>query len=199
MQTPKEYIKNLKAKKITKQMLADCIFSANKRAKNYRNLARDSWYHEDKLAEKRDSFYRKKETLLAILEPVCIHKESYPVKTRVYSRDFPYYSHYLYQKRKHQVVWQNSFYDYHNDEEVEFFDYISGTQDYYYLYYQVGDKDFHSPIKIEDLEELSKKLQVVTLEDNIVTDGKDVSELISNQFVDKVVALVNSKDFELVE
>ena len=37
MKTPKEYQDNLKKKIITEEMLADCLYSVNKRAKNYRN------------------------------------------------------------------------------------------------------------------------------------------------------------------
>lgn len=33
MRTPKEYTQNLKQKIITKQMLADCLYSVNKRAR----------------------------------------------------------------------------------------------------------------------------------------------------------------------
>lgn len=40
MKTPTEYTKNLKKKTITEQMLSDCLFSINKRAKNYRDQAK---------------------------------------------------------------------------------------------------------------------------------------------------------------
>lgn len=41
MKTPLEYTKNLKNKIITKQMLLDCLYSSNKRAKNYRDKERE--------------------------------------------------------------------------------------------------------------------------------------------------------------
>ena len=37
MKTPKEYTQNLKNGIITAEMLSDCIFSCNKRAKNWRD------------------------------------------------------------------------------------------------------------------------------------------------------------------
>ena len=40
MKTPKEYRDNLLNHIITKQMLVDCLYSANKRAKNYRDKER---------------------------------------------------------------------------------------------------------------------------------------------------------------
>ena len=41
MRTPKEYTDNLKKKIITENMLLDCLYSVNKRAKNYRDKERD--------------------------------------------------------------------------------------------------------------------------------------------------------------
>ena len=40
MKTPKEYRDNLLNHIITKQMLVDCLYSVNKRAKNYRDKER---------------------------------------------------------------------------------------------------------------------------------------------------------------
>ena len=40
MRTPKEYTDNLKKKTITESMLLDCLYSVNKRAKNYRDKER---------------------------------------------------------------------------------------------------------------------------------------------------------------
>lgn len=41
MKTPKEYRDNLLNHIITKQMLVDCLYSVNKRAKNYRDKERN--------------------------------------------------------------------------------------------------------------------------------------------------------------
>ena len=59
MRTPKEYTNNIKNHIITKQMLLDCLYSSNKRAKNWRDKERDE----------------QKDIMLSILHPVCIHKE----------------------------------------------------------------------------------------------------------------------------
>ena len=50
MKTPKEYSDNLSNHIITKQMLVDCLYSVNKRAKNYRDKEREQrtysrWHH----------------------------------------------------------------------------------------------------------------------------------------------------------
>ena len=41
MRTPKEYTNNIKNYIITKQMLLDCLYSSNKRAKNWRDKERE--------------------------------------------------------------------------------------------------------------------------------------------------------------
>lgn len=41
MRTPKEYTNNIKNHIITKQMLLDCLYSSNKRAKNWRDKERE--------------------------------------------------------------------------------------------------------------------------------------------------------------
>lgn len=43
MRTPKEYTDNINCGIITKRMLSDCLFSVNKRAKNFRDKERE--YH----------------------------------------------------------------------------------------------------------------------------------------------------------
>lgn len=41
MRTPTEYTRNLKNKIITEKMLLDCLYSCNKRAKNWRDKERE--------------------------------------------------------------------------------------------------------------------------------------------------------------
>jgi hypothetical protein len=63
---------------ITDEILGNCIYSCNKKAKNCRDMKRSSrrgsfkhQYYE--LEEK--SFYQMKDSFLSILKPVCIHIE----------------------------------------------------------------------------------------------------------------------------
>ena len=89
MQTPKEYIQNLKSGVITPEMLSDCIYSCNKRAKNWRDkkrevvdMQRTYRYFQDKYntvfeAECRmEEYYGMKEKLLSVLQPEFIHHET---------------------------------------------------------------------------------------------------------------------------
>ena len=50
MRTPKEYLDNLQRKLITTAMLFDCIFSSNKRAKNWRDKQRE--YSERRMSSR---------------------------------------------------------------------------------------------------------------------------------------------------
>ena len=88
MRTPKEYTDNLKKKTITESMLLDCLYSVNKRAKNYRDKERgyrqyyrgnryayDKYGNVDRCQVMKEEYYSQKEKLLSVLEPTCIHKE----------------------------------------------------------------------------------------------------------------------------
>ena len=82
MKTPKHYNDNLKNKIITEEMFSDCLYSVNKRAKNYRDKAHEykhryRFYHKavDSQFNKMNEFYDLKEQLLKYLKPKCIHKQ----------------------------------------------------------------------------------------------------------------------------
>ena len=67
MRTPAMYTKNLKNHVITTQMLLDCLFSVNKRAKNYRDQERkyrhmryDYYDNEEKIVPRKRSIIVKK-------------------------------------------------------------------------------------------------------------------------------------------
>lgn len=78
MKTPPEYTKNLKKKIITEQMLSDCLFSVNKRAKNYRDQAQKhkfDYYGGASQRAEMERYYGYKEQFLSFLEPICIHKQ----------------------------------------------------------------------------------------------------------------------------
>lgn len=60
MRTPKEYTKDLQNHIITAQMLSDCLYSCNKRAKNwrdkesyYRSMRYDTYHNEENAREEK--------------------------------------------------------------------------------------------------------------------------------------------------
>lgn len=100
MKTPKQYNDNLKNKIITEEMFSDCLYSVNKRAKNYRDKAyeyknRYRFYHKavDSQFDKMNEFYGLKERLLKYLNPKCIHRQFIGYETeRVYSYEKEYFN-----------------------------------------------------------------------------------------------------------
>ena len=73
MRTPKRYTDLIKNKKITNQIIAECIYSVNKRAKNYRDKIKDYKqarfykYKENNIEnakEQQEKYYSMKDDLL---------------------------------------------------------------------------------------------------------------------------------------
>lgn len=208
MRTPKEYSKLIKKGIITDQIIAECIYSVNKRAKNCRDKLREyknsryaylDYHYMDNLAhyeDQRDKYYSMKDELLSIYTPVCIHKQhiGYP-SIRVYS----YEKKYEKKKRKHEkdIVWENSYCDYDSGEEVEFFDYEDKSKDnyLYFLFYEIGEYSYHTPIYMSDIKERYSDLEVKRINDNFRTFGLETDGLLSVQFVNKVLALIKSGNY----
>lgn len=209
MRTPKEYQNNLKARVITKQMLLDCLYSSNKRAKNYRDKEReyreyfrynryayDKYDNVDKCKKKKEEYYKQKELMLSILKPICIHKEEYGYeKERIYDYD----KRYNKLRKQDLFVWENCFWSEELCREVWFGDILIEDSPlyHYYLFYDLnGNHTFHTPISIEDLDKYKKELEIVEI-DQLDTYGDDIDNLISNQFVCKVIELIKSKEYTL--
>lgn len=153
MKTPSIYNKNIKNKIITDEMVALCLYSVNKRAKNYRDKEREysrwrylMYNYEEDARQKKEEYYAKKDKLLTLLKPLAIHKQEYKYNTC------------------------------------------------YFYYYEIGGYSFHSPITAEVAEK--SNLETTELHD-FYTYGKDVVDLISCQFVDKVLALIDTGDYTL--
>lgn len=201
MRTPKSYTDNLAKGIITKTMLSDCLFSVNKRAKNYRDNERkyrhlryDRYNNEERARDKKEEYYNQKEKLLSILEPECIHEELMGFERR---RIYDYEDEYDYCLKNNQFVWKNCFYDVYKCREVFFGDIElkDSPQYHYYLFYDLGDHSFHTPIDECQLEKYPS-LQVKKI-DTLVTTGKEITELVSTQFVKKVLELVETGKYVL--
>lgn len=137
MKTPKSYQNNIKNRIITKEMLVDCLYSSNKRAKNYRDKERE---------------YRE------------------------YSR----YNRYFYDK-------------YDNIGKYE-----KDPIYFYYLFYDLNSAhSFHTPIKEKDISKKYSDLKIVEINE-LNTFGATIENLISNQFVKKVIELIKSGDYTLI-
>ena len=207
MRTPKRYTDLIKNKKITNQIIAECIYSVNKRAKNYRDKIEDSnqagFYkykeiNNEKAKEQKERYYSMKEDLLLNFSPKLVHKQYVGEKRqRVYSYQKNYEK--LYNEKINDIVWENSYYDYDRNKEVDFFDYSLGEKKYlYFLYYEIGEYSFHTPIT-EERAEKNTELEIKEIDENFQTHGADIVDLLSTQFVQKVIDLLDSGDYTIIE
>jgi hypothetical protein len=192
METPKEYRDNLAKRIITKEMLEDCLFSVNKRAKNcrnkereYRNRYRHSQYNtESTYRLKKEEYYRQKEIFLSLLESDCIHIEKQLQKQKICERDerYPTYD------KLYPVV-------YRWDGSGRYY-VVSIPVEKYYLFYNVGEHSFHTPIPEDELSKYPN-LEQVHIE-GLITHGQDILDLLSVQFVEKVLTLIASNDYTFI-
>lgn len=204
MKTPTVYMNNLKNNIITMQMLSDCLYSSNKRAKNWRDKEKeyrdksknnrywcDTYNSEEKAREKKEEYYRQNEIMLSILNPVCIHRECVGYeRRRIYDYE-PDYTSYM-----GEYVWENSYYDREDDSRVYFGDIelLNHPIYHYYLFYDFGsDHTFHTPI--QNIEEYNLEIKDI---DHLKTTGYDIADLLSNQFVKKVIDVISSNNFTLI-
>ena len=207
MRTPKRYTDLIKNKKITNQIIAECIYSVNKRAKNYRDKIKDYnqagfyKYKENNIEnakEQKEKYYSMKDDLLLNFSPKLVHKQYVGEKRqRVYSYQKNYEK--LYNEKRNDIVWENSYYDYDRNKEVDFFDYSLGEKKYlYFLYYEIGEYSFHTPIT-EERAEKNTELEIKEIDENFQTHGADIVDLLSTQFVQKVIDLLDSGDYTIIE
>lgn len=117
MKTDKKYSNNLKNGILTSEMLYNCIYSVNKRAKNNRdgkNYYRYSQYYHSYL-EKMNEYYNMKDYLLKkFLKPKLIHKQKIE---NYYGKSFLYFLFYeMPQGTFHSPINENEIKKYKNLE-----------------------------------------------------------------------------------
>lgn len=69
----------------------------------------------------------------------------------------------------------------------------------YFLYYEMSKGSFHSPITKEIIKKDYPDLKIERIDDDFYTQGKEIEELLSVQFVNKLIELVKTNDFEYKE
>lgn len=201
MKTSKEFAKNLESGIITMQMLEDCLYSCNKRAKNYRDKEReyrncyyDKYNNEEKYRAKKNELYGYKDKLLSIINPTCIHKEVYQY---THTRRIFEYEYEAYERAEKVCFNENCYYDRDMQEEVWFRDIKETIEcESYYLFYQFDNYSFHIPIELEDVGKYSD-LKITEI-DCLITSGREIEVLTSLQFVKKVITLIESGKYVLV-
>ena len=221
MRTPKEYTENLKNHIVSDDMLEAALFSVNKRAKNWRDKKREygrCWYdkynYREKAENEEEKMYAKKDKLLSLLTPICIHKEfAGNEMSTVYDYQDEYDEILLkeiikgsvihmgyYQERDEYDSDEMDYWDWDDDyycegRTVHFFEYEDRSKPKYryYLYYVIGTHSFHTPIKEQDVDQYDLPIFVI---DTLTTTGHECTDLISVQFVDKLISLIDNFDFQ---
>ena len=207
MKTPKLYNDLINEKKITNEIIAECVYYVNKWAKNYRDKIKEykngrSHQHLESNIEKAEEemgkYYQLKEEFLKVFTTNLIHKQFIgEKKKRVYSYEKNYEK--LLKEKTNDIFWKNSYYDYDKDMEIEFFDYHLGTKKYlYFLYCEIGEYSFHSPVS-EKIAESNTELEIQEIDENFKTHGSKIEGLLSMQFVKKVLGLLQSEDYTIVD
>ena len=206
MKTSKLYNELINEKKNTNEIIAECIYSVNKRAKNYRDKIKEyknGSFHQhlesniEKAEEEMGKYYQLKEEFLKVFTPTLIHKQFIgEEKKRVFSYEKNYEK--LLKEKTNDIFWKNSYYDYDKDMEIEFSDYHLGTKKYlYFLYCEIGEYSFHSPVS-EKIAESNTELEIQEIDENFKTHGSKIEGLLSMQFVKKVLELLQNDDYTIV-
>lgn len=201
MRTPKEFNDNIKKEILTKEMLEACLLSVNKRAKNWRDREREyRRYREDyygnceKAKEKKEHYYWKKEILLSILKPTCIHRELLGYDRIRYYAGEPGYDEHL-----DMYAYTGWWYDRESGCEIPYGEVEDkDCPNYnYYLFYDFGAKHtFHTPIFFEEIKNYD--LDVVDIS-RLNTSGMNINNLISSTFVRKVTDMIQTGKYKVDE
>lgn len=64
----------------------------------------------------------------------------------------------------------------------------------YFLYYEMEQGSFHCPIEESDIKSY-KQLEIKRIDDDFYTQGKEIQDLISIQFVKKVIDKIKEGNF----
>lgn len=199
MKPSKEYLKNLKNHTITEQMLSDCIYSINNRALNsrdneykYTHYIPDTYGNANKYRKKKLEYYGMKKVLLSVLEPSHIQKGEVLQRRRTYD----YEDGYEDILRSGNYVNNSGFYDPDRKEHVEFVVQMI-PQTVYYLTYTVSNRTFRVPLAEAEIEKYPD-LEVVDVGRITPVYGDITADMLSVQFVEKIVLLIKSRNYTLI-
>lgn len=199
MRTPKEYTQNLKQKIITKQMLADCLFSVNNRALNsrdseykYIHYIPDTYGNANKYRKKKLEYYSMKRVLLSVLEPAHVQKGEVLQRKRTYD----YEEGYGEILKSGNYINNSGFYDPDRREHVEFVvQMIPDTV--YYLTYTVSNRTFRVPLEESEIKKYPD-LEVVDVGRITPVYGDITADMLSVQFVEKILLLIKNRNYTLI-
>lgn len=206
MKTNAKWINYLKMNVLTEEMLEAVIYSANKRAKNCRNKKREyyekgksSSYRNDyafktveKYKQDEKKYYNMKLTALTVLKPLCIHQvnrenESFELEEYYEGSD----EFYKYTSIGYQQKYDKHIGDYYVEVEIP----VMEIKSEFYLLYETLSYSFHIPISSSEIEKYNLPVIII---DDLQTNGKDIGELVSVQFIKKALELIINNNYKYV-
>lgn len=199
MKPSKEYLKNLKHHTITEQMLSDCLFSINNRALNsrdseykYTHYIPDTYGNANKYRKKKLEYYSMKRVLLSLLEPPYIQKGEVLQRKCTYD----YEEGYEDILKSGNYVNNSGFYDPDRKEHVEFVVQMI-PETVYYLTYTLSNRTFRVPILESEITRYPD-LEIVDVGRITPVYGDITADMLSVQFVEKIVLLIKSRNYTLI-
>lgn len=147
-----------------------------------------------------------KDCLLKLCKPAYIHRETFSTTRKV----FDYEPEWQETLKNETIIRRGGFYEKVEDDDYDYYEnngnyygdkryvefvVIPGEPSYrYYLFYDFGNHSFHTPIVDPERYELP----IVDVGE-LHTYGHEIDDLILMDFVKKVIHLVESKNYTLVE
>jgi hypothetical protein len=202
MKTPKEWQNNIRDNILTEEMLEAALDSVNKRAKNWRNRKQEygRWHHAAhdyaaRAAACETEMYQRKDFLLSVLEPACIHKEFHGYeRRRIRGSDASYALACGNAAAEGRIAYAGGYYE--RDEQDDFPSFVpfADLEDFdrprirRYLFYLIGEHSFHVPLEDRNYGKY-EHLPVIFI-GRMETQGKEITELASMDFVKKVMAMI---------
>lgn len=144
-------------------------------------------YHKKKL-----EYYQMKKVLLSILEPAHIQKGEVLQRKRTYD----YEEGYEDILKSGNYVNNSGFYDPDRKEHVEFVVQMI-PETVYYLTYTLSNRTFRVPLEESEIKQYPD-LEVVDVGRITPVYGDITADMLSVQFVDKIVQLIKGRKYELI-
>ena len=174
-------------------MFCDCLYSVNKRAKNFRDKAQsyhyNPYYRGYYQEEDMDRYYGYKDQFLNLLTPVCIHNKTLAMRHDVSMTMKKTITKWTIETLSGKIV----LWPWRRPRSLVLWLMKPKPKDIsYFLYYVVGDKvpqAYSWTIRVWPTNK--------PIDDDFMTFGQDTKDLISPQFVLKVLDMLLNQTCEL--
>lgn len=101
-------------------------------------------------------------------------------------------------EKEGDIIWKSNYFDHERCTKIHFFDYQT-ENNLYFFYYEIGGFSFHKPINEVEAINSGLSLSIVEIDENFKTYGRKIEDLLSVPFVKKVLNLLNSGDYTIVD